>query len=46
MVPLPRFIDPKRVAQDDNVDAKYSGKLSRVIRKGYVIVGEVNSMTH
>ena len=44
--PWPRFIQPQIVAQDDNVDAKEFRKLARVIRRGYVIVIEVNSLTH
>ena len=43
--PWPRFIQPQRVAQDDNVDAKESGKLAKVIRRGYVIVVEVKDLT-
>ena len=46
MGPCPHFIQPQIVARDDNVDTKESGKLARVIRRGYVIVVEVNSLTH
>ena len=39
------FIQPQRFVRDDNLDAKEYGKLSKVIRLGYVRVGEVNSLT-
>ena len=45
MVPFTRSIQTKIVARDDNVDKKESGKLARVIRRGYVILIEVNSLT-
>ena len=44
--PCPRFIQPQRLAIDYTVAAKESGKLSKVVRRGYVRVGEVNSLTH
>ena len=46
MEPWPRFIQPQRVAQDDNVDTKESGTLAKFIRRGYVIVVEVKDLTH
>ena len=46
VIPWPSFIRPQTVARDDNVDAKESGKLSKVIRRGYVRVVEVKSLNH
>ena len=46
VVPCTRSIQTKIVARDDNVDKNESGKLARVIRRGYVILIEVNSLTH
>ena len=46
MGPWPRFIYPQILARYDNVDAKEYGKLSKVRRRGYVILVEVKSSTH
>ena len=37
---------PQIVARDNNVSEKEFGKLDKVIRMGYVIVGEVKILTH
>ena len=41
----PHFINPQRLEIDDNMDAKESGKLVKVRRRGYVRVGEVKILT-
>ena len=46
MVSWTHFIHPQRVKRYDNIDAKESGKLAKVRRRGYVIVGEVKILTH
>ena len=46
MVPWKFFIHPQILERDDNVAAKESRKLSKVRRRGYVRMGEVNILTH
>ena len=43
---MAQVIWPQKLARDDNVDAKESGRLSNVIRRGYVRVVEVKSLNH
>ena len=39
-------IHPQRVERDDNMAVKEFGELAKVRRRGHVIVGDVNILTH
>ena len=46
VVPRPRFLQPQRVEIDEKVSEKECVKLTKVRRRGYVMMGEVKSLTH
>ena len=46
VVPWPCFLRPQIVVRYDNVAVKEYGRLAKVRRRGYVRVGEVNSLTN
>ena len=43
--PWPRFLQPRIVVREYSLAAKESSKLAKVRRRGYFIMGDVNSLT-